>query len=90
MKAEILQDGQPRECAYRYYENELSVTVAAFARRVDGVFEDTVGFGPAGFEMNGDRFNFGLSGKCPRFLMTEITEPADEGIGTAIVPWAST
>lgn len=89
LKAEILRDGRPGECGYCGSEGEPSVTIATLARRVDGTFQEVVGIAPDGLVMNGDRFDYGPSGESPSFLMTEMTEAADEDIGRAVVEYLS-
>ena len=85
LKAEIQRTGRLGDCSFCANENEPTVTIAALARRIDPVFQEVVGSAPEDVIINGDRVSWGPSGESPSFLMTEMTEAADEEIGQALV-----
>ena len=89
LRAEILRDGREGECGYCANEAEMSVTIAALARRVDDVFREVVGTASEEIRIVGQDVTFGPSGETPGFLMTEMTEAADERIGEDIIAYLS-
>lgn len=89
LKAEILRDGRPGECAYCTNEDEIGVTIGALARRVDDTFREVVGLAREDVTINGGHVTYGPSGETPSFLMTEMTEAADEEIGQDMVSYLS-
>ena len=85
LKAEILKEGQRGGCAFCPNEDQPSVLIGNLARRVDNVFRELVGIGPDEIRVHGEHVDYGPSGESPSFLMNEMIEAADDGVGRAIV-----
>lgn len=89
LKSEIHATGRPGDCHFCSNEGEATVSVEAFARRIDPVFRDVVVTAREEIRIVGDRVSFEPNGESPSFIMTEMTEAADEEICQRVVSYLS-